>query len=344
MGFLAAVSACNKSGGSSGDATALIPRDAQGVVAVNADRLRGSKLWASVNEIKNDTKTKQDYDEFVRKTGLDPLTQLNALVAGFNPGPSNKSFVLVIKGKFDEKRIIDYVKEKQKSEGQGELKTESYGGKTLYGSTTDSDMQAVFLDGSTVALGGKEWLHKVVDLSGGRGESVRKNSTVDALLKKARTDQGIWGVASLPPDAVPAEAGVQVKSLVINADFADGFKADVLAEAPNADGAKKLSTQLQDHLGKAKQDPQAAMMMAMSGLGALVDSAKISTDGNWSHVTLSMTQTQLDELTNRIKGMIKMMQSMGGMGGLAGPPGGVPPGGAMPVPVPPPPAPSTPKK
>src|SRR5262245_10618092 len=66
-------SGCKGVGGRS-DAMAVIPKDASIVFSMNLDRLRGSSVWPVVQEARNDPSNKKDYDEFVQKTGLDPLT------------------------------------------------------------------------------------------------------------------------------------------------------------------------------------------------------------------------------------------------------------------------------
>src|SRR5205823_3586139 len=112
---------------------------------------------------RNDASNKKDYDEFVQKTGLDPLTQINLVVGGFpSDVDTSKEMVVVIKGKFDEKKIIAYAREKSKQSGHPtELKTESYGGKTIY--SDEESAQLSFLDSSTLLVGGKTWIRKAID-------------------------------------------------------------------------------------------------------------------------------------------------------------------------------------
>src|SRR5438552_18910705 len=128
---------------------ALVPKESTIVFSVNLDRLHGSKTWAQVKDYANDPSTKKEYDDFVAKTGLDPLTQVNGLTGGFSgPTGAKPMFAVIVKGKFDEQKIIAYAKAKAKEDGKtGELKTEQYGGKTVYGESDEAGVS--FLDGST---------------------------------------------------------------------------------------------------------------------------------------------------------------------------------------------------
>src|SRR5262249_13593134 len=151
---------------------------------------------------------------FVQKTGLDPLTQIHGFAGGFSSLDGSKgNFAVVVRGKFDEQKIIAYAKEKDKESGKsGELKTEQYGGKTVYGES--DDFGASFIDSQTVAIGGREWVHKVIDVAAGKGESVKKNDAVQTLVGKAHTDQVMWAVGQVPPGEGRLPSGGEFKSVV----------------------------------------------------------------------------------------------------------------------------------
>jgi len=323
----------------------LLPKESSIVFALNLDRLRGSKVWANVQEYRNDPSSKKDYDEFVQKTGLDPLTQVTMVLGGVpSDVDTSHEMAVVIKGKFDEQKLVAYAREKQKTDPNhpGEIKSESYGGKTIYSS--DDQMGFVFLDGTTFALAGKNWVKKVIDLAAGKGESVKRNDAVQALVKKTKTQAALWGVGQVPPGKAALDTGGELKSIAGNADFGSGLAVDVFAEAQSADQAKKLTEDTQKKIEEIKKNP----MLAMTGMGGLIESMKVMSEGASMHVTVNMNQQQTDELANRLKGLVKMFQGMGGMGGglggIGGPgamppgmgpgPGGMPPGmgapGAMP--------------
>jgi hypothetical protein len=335
VALLAATAGCKRAGGGA-DSMALVPKESTIVFNVNIDRLRGSKTWAQIKDAANDPSTKKDYDEFVQKTGLDPLTQINGLSGGFlsAAGGNKGQFAVIVRGKFDEQKIIAYAKDKAKEEGKaGDLKTEQYNGKTVYGETDDAGV--TFIDSSTLVIGGREWVHKVIDVAAGKGESVKKNDALQGLMGKAHTDNVMWGVGTVPTGEGQLPTGGEFKAVAISIDLQEGLKGEINGQATSPDDAKKMAADLKTKLAESKKDPQVSMALAMSGMGSLLDSIKIDADGTWVKMTASMTQPQLDELVNRVKGMMQMMKGMGGMGGMPGPGGMAPPPGGMPE-LPPP--------
>src|SRR5262249_22704122 len=76
--FALALTGSGCRGGGRSDTMAVIPKEASIVFSMNLDRLRGASVWSMVQEARNDPSNKKDYDEFVQKTGLDPLTQVNS--------------------------------------------------------------------------------------------------------------------------------------------------------------------------------------------------------------------------------------------------------------------------
>jgi hypothetical protein len=344
LALLAATAGCKRAGG---DSMALVPKESTIVFSINFDRLHGSKTWAQVKDAAQDPATKKDFDEFVQKTGLDPLTQVNGMTGGFSGTSGAKpQFAVIIRGKFDEQKIVAYVKQKAKEDGKTtELKSEQYGGKNIYGDTEDAGV--TFLDGSTLVIGGKDWVKKVIDVGAGKAESVKKNDGIQALVSKAHTDQAVWAVGEVPAGEGQLPTGGELKAVAMSIDLQEGLKAELNGKAASADDAKKISTELTNKIAESKKDPQVQMALAMSGVGPMLDTLKVANEGEWVKINAALTQPQLDELVNRIKGMMQMMKGMGGMGmpgGMAPPPGGMP---DLPEPTPlapPPPAPKRNKK
>jgi hypothetical protein len=317
LALLSSAAGCKRAGTS--DSMALVPKESTIIFSVNVDRLRGSKTWAQVKEYATDPNNKKDYDEFVQKTGLDPLTQITGLAGGFSgPTGTKPQFAVVIRGKFDEQRLVAYVKEKAKQDGKAtELKTEPYGGKTVYGEGEDAG--AAFLDPQTLVFGGRAWVHKVIDVAQGKSESVKKNADVQNLVPRAHTDHTIWAVGQVPAGEGQLPTGGEFKAVAVSLDLQQGLRLEADGQAPSPDQAKKMAGDLQSKVAESKTNPQVQMGLAMSGMGALVDSLKIEPDGAWVKMTASMTQQQLEELINRLKGLMQMFK--GTMGGMAGPAG-----------------------
>jgi len=81
----------------------------------------------------------------------------------------------------------------------------------------------------------------------------------------------------------------------------------------NESDAKELTAKATAQLLEAKKNPQLMMM----GMAAFLDTVKVESKGETFHLTVNLTQQQVDDLINRVKGLLK---SFGGaLGG--GPPG-----------------------
>src|SRR5262249_46053257 len=152
----------------------------------------------------------------------------------------------------------------------------------IYG--TQEDMQAVFLDPSTLCIGGKSWIRKMVDLSASKGESVKQNEAVQVLINKVKADLAVWIAGVVPAGKGTLPTGGEMKTIALNMDFAAGLAANVYAGVASAADATKLTTETQSQLTQAKQNP----MMAMMGLGPIIDGTKIVAEGSSMHVTVAL--------------------------------------------------------
>src|SRR5262249_43295074 len=161
---------------------------------VNLARMRSTAMWKKVVDFKeSDEKTKKDFDEFTAKCGLDPFKQIDSVfVALPRMGGETKEFAAILRGSFNEQKLVHGAKDQAKKEGNDVVVTE-YGGKKVYSESKQEQTQAVFLDNKTVAVGGKEWIKKVIDLSAGKevGGSAKQNEPLGALMKRTKTSDAI---------------------------------------------------------------------------------------------------------------------------------------------------------
>src|SRR5512134_1585621 len=236
---------------------ALIPRESSLLLSVNVDRLRGAKFWQSLVDLRNDPNNKKKYEEFIQGVGTDPLTQVQRVILGVpSDVDTSHELALVVKGSFNESKLVNYIKEQAKREG-AEVKTESYGGKTWY-ADTKSEIVLCVLDPTTLAVSGKNWVRAMIDLYGGKGASVHTNEALQGLIKRARSDRAVWGVGIVPPGKVQLGKGGEIKSLVSSIDFQNGLQVELLADTPSPAEAKQLAEELRKSLSEGKSNPMVA--------------------------------------------------------------------------------------
>lgn len=323
---LAVVSGCSKKGGAAGDAMKLVPKETGFLVSVNLDKLRGSKPWERLTKLRDaEPATKQKYDELVKGLGFDPLAdgKMVTVAVPQDTSRAKEDFAMIFESNkaLDEKKFVAYATETAKKEGGGEVHTEQYGGKTLYGNTKKEDSWLVFLSDKTLVVAGKDSAKKVVDLSAGKGEGADKNAELMALAGRTDRAAGLWAAGMIPLDKRGQMApGATISGGLASMDLTSGMAFRAEADTASAEEAKKLSETANGQLAQAKANP----MLAMMGFSGPVEATKVSAEGKAIKVECKLDQTKFDELMTKVEGMAKMMA--GGMGGGMGRPGGAPHG------------------
>ena len=332
---LALGSGCSKKGGAAGDAMKLVPKETGVLVSINLDKLRGSKPWERLTKLRDsEPTTKQKYDDLVKGLGFDPLAD-GKMVTVAVPQDTTKAkedFAMVFESNkaVDEKKFVAYATETAKKEGAGELQTEQYGGKTLYGNSKKEDSWLVFLSDKTIVVAGKDSAKKVVDLAAGKGEGADKNAELMALVGRTDKTAGLWAAGMIPADKRSQMApGATISGGAASVDLSSGMSFRAEADTASADEAKKLAETANAQIAQAKANP----MLAMMGFAGPVEATKVSADGKSIKVECKLDQTKFDELMTKVEGMAKMMgggMRMGGGAPHGGAPGGMAPGGMPP--------------
>jgi hypothetical protein len=338
MSLLVGVTGCQSC--SSGTRTAkedmqLAPKETDVVFAANFSRMRNTAMWRKLLDLRDsDASTKKDYEDFAQKCQLDPLKQIDSVFLAFPQSMSeSKEFAAILRGTFNEQKLVACATEQAKKDGQ-ELSTSEYNGKKLYSSTKQGQAFAVFLDDKTVVLAGKEWVKKVVDQAAGKGNgSAKDNAALEALIKRVKTSDGIWGAGTVPQstrDQFKTDpnlaSAASMKDIFGSVDFQNGVAAeinvDLGADADATDLLGKVKAQLDD----AKKNPQFMML----GLNSFLENVKLETKGPTFRTLVNFNQPQVDDLINRVKGVLANFKNAlgGGMGG------GLQPPPQMPTPTP----------
>jgi len=319
-GLLAlSLSACKSTSGSGAakEDLALVPKETDIILMANVSRMRNTAMWRKLLDVRDsDPQAKKDYDEFVQKCALDPFKQIDSVFVAFpQGGGEQKEFAAILRGQFNESKLVECAKEQAKKDGR-EVTTVDYNGKKLYTDNQKSEAWATFLDAKTAVVGGKEWVRKVVDLAANKGESAKKNTELAALLKRAKTSDALWGAGIVPQSTRDSfkndprlSSAASMKNIFGSVDFASGVQSEINVDTGSEADAKDLAAKATAQLADVKKSPQFMMM----GLAQYLDGIKIENKGATFHMTIGYNQQQVDDLINRVKGLLK---SFGGaMGG-----------------------------
>jgi hypothetical protein len=316
--------ACKSTSGSGAakEDLALVPKESQIVLMANVARMRNTAMWRKLLDIRdNDPQAKKDYEDFVQKCGLDPFKQIDSAFVAFpQGGGAEKEFAAILRGQFNETKLVECAKNQAKKEGR-ELATSEYNGKKLYTDNQKGEAYATFLDGKTAVVGGKEWVKKVIDLAAGKGgESAKANAELAAVMKRTKTSDALWGAGLVPQTTRDQfkndprlSSASSMKDIFGSVDFASGVNADLNVDTGSEADAKDLSAKATAQLAEIRKSPQFMMM----GLAQYLDGLKIDSKGATFHLAIVYNQQQVDDLINRVKGLLK---SFGGAMG-----GGMPP-------------------
>jgi len=329
---------CSTCAGTSGSRAteediSLLPPETNFVLMANVAEMRGTSLWKKVLELRDQSESsKQRYVEFVTKTGLDPEKQIDSVFAGFPTTKGSQEFGVILRGgPFDEQKIFAYLKEQSQKDGS-ELSTVDYNGHKLYGDKSGQSFGA-FLDSKTIAMGGKEWIKKIVDLHKAGGESAAKNEALTSLVKKTKTSESFWGAGLVPEEARTSlkddprlQAAATMKDVYASIDVKNGFSLTGAVDLAGEPEAKGLTAKVSEQIADAKKNPQ----MQMMGFTQYFDAVKVSSQAATFHLDVKLTQPQVDTLVAQVSGLLKTLGS-GIPGGGGGGPGDVPP---APMPTP----------
>jgi hypothetical protein len=314
---------CKKTSGTGAakEDMALVPKEADIVVMANLTRMRNTEIWRRLQDLRDsDAKSKKEYDDFVTRCQLDPMKDIDSVFLAFPKTGGAKDFAVLMRGKFDEDKLVACAKEQAQKDGS-QLSTSEYNGKKLYSDSKKQEAWATFLDKHTVAVGSQTWLKKVVDSAAGKSQgSAKDNQALMSLVKRAKTNDGIWGAGLVPDntrDQLKADphlaAAASMKDVFGSVDFQKGVAADVNVDLGSEADAKEVTAKATAQLLEAKKNPQLMMM----GMASFLDAVKVDSKGATFHLTVDLTQQQVDDLINRVKGILK---SVGGaLGGPGGP-------------------------
>jgi hypothetical protein len=298
----------------------LVPKEADIVVMANLTRMRNTEMWRRLQDLRDsDANNKKEYEDFVKRCQHDPMKDIDSVFAAFPQQGGGKEFAIILRGKFDEDKLVACAKEQAKKDG-GDVTASDYNGKKLYTDSKKQEAFATFLDKSTVAVGSQGWVKKVVDAAAGKGTgSAKENEALMALVKRAKTSEGLWGAGIVPQaarDSLKADPHLSVASTMKDVfgsmDFAKGVSAEANIDLATENDAKELAAKATAQLLEAKKNPQLMMM----GMASFLDAVKVESKAATFRVSFDLTQQQVDDLINRVKGLLK---SFGGALGGGGP-------------------------
>jgi len=184
------------------DYLSLMPEETNILFYANLNSIKKTSFGEELRaRFEDDIRVKRDdreYRDFLKATGVDPEKDIYELWFGSTGGDRHDDVGgAIIRGKFDEKKIIEYVEE----ERYHRLRQANYRGHKIY-NTEDSnrrndDREFTFLNSETVAIGDGEWIKTVIDLSKDGGKNVLSNKAMARFIAEVPNRDQLWAVMNL---------------------------------------------------------------------------------------------------------------------------------------------------
>src|SRR5690606_23021052 len=208
-------------------ALGYVPKDTMMVVAIDFETLSKTDIFKDfMAAVMSDSEAKKNLDMLKEATGFDPEKDIKSIVLAVPPDvEKSENFLMIVKGKFDEKKFVAFA-EKEAKDG---WKAQEHQGVTWYEIENEGGLAFV---GDYVIVGTKGSLKAAVDTHKGKADSVKKNKSVNALVKAVDTKNDIWMAISLP-DSIRKEMGKQnpmagdITDAHASLDFGSGMKVRI---------------------------------------------------------------------------------------------------------------------
>lgn len=311
--LLASQPACNRTSGSGAakDDLSLIPRDADVVLMVNLAQARDTPLWKkAVDKVNSDPKAKHDYDEFVKKCSFDPMKEIDSVFLAFPQNVTEqKEYAVLIKGKFNPDTVVNCMKITAK-EKNDQINETDYNGTKLYGAEGKQPTFLASLGKRGIAVGGKEWIKRIIDLNAGKGavQSAKENTALVDLIKRTHTSDALWWAGIVPPALVdkmgssPQLAPIKsLKSVSGSINSSKGMNLAAFLDLGSDADAAALKSLASEQITKLRGIPTVQMM----GMSPFIDTIKVDAKKNTFSLNIDMNQQQIDDLTTRLAGFTK---------------------------------------
>ena len=184
----------------------LFPAATDGVGFIDVAELRDNQLVHDLVETQLRGRARRGLDEFMERTGLDPIRDLEQVMAGRTGADS---FLVVARVNYDALRVTQYF-------GERGVPSEAYLGRTLYRPEADDDWTVSFID-NLALLGSNDAVRGAIDRLAAPDSSALDNQELVEAIASIEDGNQVWAVGAfsllLPDGIAPPMATDLVDSL-----------------------------------------------------------------------------------------------------------------------------------
>jgi len=300
-------------------AVAWFPAEARIVLSIDFARLRAAPLWAALGALATaDPADQQKIEELARRTGFDPLKQVDSLTVAFPEearAQGGMGVILRARG-LDESRLIAYVRDQVAGQGDDVFSIRR-AGRTLWATKREPTTAGFFVGDSVLVIGTGGWAEKMAELSTKDAApapnavvaSASTNGPLVHLVERADPARAVWGAAIVPAATraalaadpkVPAAASINRMALGIEA--AAGIDARLIADLATKAEAEEMERQVGAALLAAKRSPQVMLL----GLAPYLDGVAAHVSGVSCEVTVHLSPQQTTDAIERLRAFVTL--------------------------------------
>jgi len=273
-----------------------LPESAIGMTYVNVSKIRESDFFSMFEEeFRSKLSRDEDYRDFAEATGFDFTKDVDEMYVAFAPGHSRdeRQFLAVIKGNFDEDKIIGFISSQDERHA---LKSQRYQDYTIY-RIEDKPVRLSFPDEKTLIVGvehyvtawlnGDENSQKWID----RMERMRYKNGICATLDAKSIIQDIMLELDEWEKGKKLQALKSVEDVYFSMEATDKLLFDGKGEFSDAQNAELFHDAIKGMIATVK--------ISVSGDREAVDvfnKIKIDQDRNWVTGKFEMSKEDIEKL------------------------------------------------
>jgi len=184
------------------DLDKLLPDDTEAVITINVKQILDSALVKKLplDLVKDAIKNSNEATKVLDDLGFDPFKDLESIVVASPGGQEADKWLVVIRGKFDEKKFKARAKEEAKEKKDVVKVIEVPDGRDgkyeMYEISPPNSPQSVLVsvaDSKTILVsGGKDYVVNALDQLAGRKKVALKSKEMAAVLKRIDDKQSLW--------------------------------------------------------------------------------------------------------------------------------------------------------
>jgi hypothetical protein len=226
-------------------AVTYLPAECDAVFGINVQKFLASPFFAKIEE-EHGEQIGADLVEFIAKTGVDPRTDIDYIIAGGRKVDQKGEGVAIAVGKFNTAAITTFIHsesvpiEVQYKDAKVLMIPENNGNQL--------DKGIAFLSESEIALGDLESLKEVLDVRFSDAAGIESNEVIEPLLAELNPGEMFWfaGDASRILDKAPTNNPLganiaAIQNVVGTLSLTEAVQGQITATARDVESATKLA-------------------------------------------------------------------------------------------------------